>query len=768
LIGNMEINIRIRSDSNKTVQLAVAGDILYGDFFRKISEAFDLGSSGGWDLLGGFPPTRIELDNDASISGHIGNNETLRLKKGNTVQAAFSPASSPAAPSSSSKRTTKGKLSAFDKSVKEAVKAAEKAKKQGVKGGVVVNSSSSFGARIATLTPSSSSSASRTKQATNQDAKEKETNKSVGAKRGRVTKMTMGSEDDVSFQLLAAVDGGTGKKNKFLRAVYRRAVELQYDQSKAEARVMALVSGKYQIVESGAARTLGTGDCAKMVVQFSKGLNSRVNHEDKVDLLTREQLKATIGLILASSNTRPRSDGDDDGDGDVDDGFDPNAKEMLKPVNMAGCSPRVFWSLVRLFGPDIKHGLEQLFPPEQGHDWSWLKGRMKTLSEKAIANLEQEQEEQELKEATKRSRRDISTSSNGDTSFSSSQPAGGMESPHQVDVLGAKGMALYTFLDTLPLQFVDITLFAGRNLHQYYRVNALSMLRTVVDATHNKDKIGLQAISALTAVPEPSDMSSKIKLLCPSEDVWIDWVDAARGLIISIVWHIAISGIISIRPFPVPISSLSRLVRDQEIVSRRQGTIKKGKLLTQMFSKRLHEPRYLAMWKGHSSGLLNMLMDDTSSTSLELNSIGLDKAAQLCAQLRACGTAWVDGTAEELTELTLDKEEKEEDDEEDVEDEDEDENYISDICSTIHTIVADNIGIRVWVHDKNEDANESEEAGFAVICGFVPPSSTSSVIYQAEFVGQDGNSRDLNDEELLKGIKDAKTKLSNIERIELV
>ena len=81
----------------------------------------------------------------------------------------------------------------------------------------------------------------------------------------------------------AAVDGGTGKKNKFLRAVYRRAVELQYDQSKAEARIMALVSGKYQIVESGAARTLGTGDCAKMVVQFSKGLNSRVNHEDKVE-----------------------------------------------------------------------------------------------------------------------------------------------------------------------------------------------------------------------------------------------------------------------------------------------------------------------------------------------------------------------------------------------------------------------------------------------------------------------------------------------------
>ena len=41
--------------------------------------------------------------------------------------------------------------------------------------------------------------------------------------------------------------GASGKKNRFLRAVFRRAVELQYDQSKAEARLVALTSGKYQV-----------------------------------------------------------------------------------------------------------------------------------------------------------------------------------------------------------------------------------------------------------------------------------------------------------------------------------------------------------------------------------------------------------------------------------------------------------------------------------------------------------------------------------------
>jgi hypothetical protein len=179
--------------------------------------------------------------------------------------------------------------------------------------------------------------------------------------------MIMESEGDVGEQLLLATQpGASGKKNKFLRAVYRRAVELQYDQSKAEARVQALVSGKYTIIENAATGTTKTID-----VTYSKGIQGRTEYTDpKVELLDRVKLKAVVGLVLAD---------DDDGDN--------SSREMLKSVNMAGCSPRVFWSLVRLFGADIEKGLFELFPQQ---NWAFLKGRKRVMSEKAAENKRQE------------------------------------------------------------------------------------------------------------------------------------------------------------------------------------------------------------------------------------------------------------------------------------------------------------------------------------------------------------------------------------------
>jgi hypothetical protein len=63
------------------------------------------------------------------------------------------------------------------------------------------------------------------------------------------------------------------------------------------------------------------------------------------------------------------------------------AREMLKPVNMAGCSPCVFWSIVHHCGPDVEAGLRQLVPG-QG-DWGFLRERVRKLSEKARDNQEQ-------------------------------------------------------------------------------------------------------------------------------------------------------------------------------------------------------------------------------------------------------------------------------------------------------------------------------------------------------------------------------------------
>jgi hypothetical protein len=64
-----------------------------------------------------------------------------------------------------------------------------------------------------------------------------------GAK--RKSRLTLTSQEDIGTSLLNAVSSGSGsggKKNKFLRGTFRRAVALEYEASQAQARVMSLIS----------------------------------------------------------------------------------------------------------------------------------------------------------------------------------------------------------------------------------------------------------------------------------------------------------------------------------------------------------------------------------------------------------------------------------------------------------------------------------------------------------------------------------------------
>jgi hypothetical protein len=70
---------------------------------------------------------------------------------------------------------------------------------------------------------------------------------------------------------------------------------------------------------------------------------------------------------------------------------------------MAGCSPRVFWSLVKHYDGDIEGGLRQLFPDQ---DWGWLHERMRKLSEKAAENKRQEEERRREREEEARAKRE--------------------------------------------------------------------------------------------------------------------------------------------------------------------------------------------------------------------------------------------------------------------------------------------------------------------------------------------------------------------------
>ena len=152
------------------------------------------------------------------------------------------------------------------------------------------------------------------------------------------------SEGGVGIDLASAAAGESGTRGKFFRKALKGAVEGRYEDTKAEDRVAACQSGKFEIA---VAETTLSGNASKLKVTFAKGHGSRGNHEDVVDALTREETVAAVRQAVS--------------DGDAD---------MLRPENCARASQRVFWSLVRHSnGKFIPAALEELVP-EVG--WSAL------------------------------------------------------------------------------------------------------------------------------------------------------------------------------------------------------------------------------------------------------------------------------------------------------------------------------------------------------------------------------------------------------------
>jgi hypothetical protein len=135
----------------------------------------------------------------------------------------------------------------------------------------------------------------------------------------------------------------------------RSAISRQYDASRAVTRVSAVLAGKYSIVEKS----------GSLVIQFDKGLEGRGDWHETVDAIPREALEMVLTGIHAS---------------------DP---ESLRAATLAQLSPRVFWSLLNETSPHGKStdaALQELLP---NLDWTFLRRRKQTLSEKAMENLRQ-------------------------------------------------------------------------------------------------------------------------------------------------------------------------------------------------------------------------------------------------------------------------------------------------------------------------------------------------------------------------------------------
>jgi predicted flap endonuclease-1-like 5' DNA nuclease len=180
---------------------------------------------------------------------------------------------------------------------------------------------------------------------------------SVGPSRKSSNGPKCQSKDDISFALLNALqsDTTTTKVDQVLRHAMRNAVTRQYDASRAVTRVSAVQAGKYSLVLQGE---------DQLVVTYDKGLEGRGTVEETVDCIGREALQAVLKGIHASD------------------------RESLRAL--AQLSPRCFWSILyHTQARSIDEALQELLPEL---DWSFLKRRKQTLSEKAKENLRQEQE----------------------------------------------------------------------------------------------------------------------------------------------------------------------------------------------------------------------------------------------------------------------------------------------------------------------------------------------------------------------------------------
>uniref|UniRef100_A0A7S2W9T9 Ubiquitin-like domain-containing protein n=1 Tax=Mucochytrium quahogii TaxID=96639 RepID=A0A7S2W9T9_9STRA len=194
---------------------------------------------------------------------------------------------------------------------------------------------------------------------------------------------------DISESLIKAFQGGPRDNvSVFLRGASRQAVKTQYEKRAGNDRFKAAREGKFRIVgESCTDDEHGARNVEIEYATGSRGAKSR----DEVKLLPEEILKATITYLMTASNESELC----------------QVRENLRPHVMAEISPSTFWSLVHVCGGgmDLETKLCSLLPEL---DWTFLKSRKRTISEKAAQALENErlvkEEKRRLEEDKSRKR----------------------------------------------------------------------------------------------------------------------------------------------------------------------------------------------------------------------------------------------------------------------------------------------------------------------------------------------------------------------------
>lgn len=338
--GYVTIRVRDSSGVSTSVNILLTGTI--GEVKKKISESLHLHES--FDILLGYPPSICKLPDDAPAMGSITPNDCIRIQRHELLAAPGSskacakPTKKTKGPSIASRSSAictnfRGSTSTASGSHRAVAFGARKM----TLSGAVTSQSSTFGQkkRLAQILTNSTSTVKKQRRSSG---------KSIAA--------TGDGEEDICGALMSAADGGAGGRNKALRSVFRKAVVHQYNDSLAVARLRAAFAGRFSFSINLDIRVLGSGASTKMDVSFPlRPENARSSvHVETVDFLSVELLRAILLSALE----------DDDGAG--------AAREFLKPVNMSKASPRIFWSLIKAFGPDISSAMSQLFPQVRTND----------------------------------------------------------------------------------------------------------------------------------------------------------------------------------------------------------------------------------------------------------------------------------------------------------------------------------------------------------------------------------------------------------------
>jgi hypothetical protein len=279
------ITLRAKLPSGSNEKVAISSNSTFKDLLKLLQSLYPELSSNKKEkddekdenvitILQGYPPQKINFDDnqDEIISKLFRHMEPIIVQ----LQGGVTKASSPSSASSPSLATRQTKKKTVSAKAKDQTNANEVSKR---KASVVENASVkspklSFGANVHTIGAGSgktggvkAAKASKTgaKPSTKLSfgattstlsggrskagiASSKKRSGSSGVVRDgakRKSRLTLTSQEDIGTSLLNAVSSGSGsggKKNKFLRGTFRRAVALEYEASQAQARVMSLIS----------------------------------------------------------------------------------------------------------------------------------------------------------------------------------------------------------------------------------------------------------------------------------------------------------------------------------------------------------------------------------------------------------------------------------------------------------------------------------------------------------------------------------------------